>query len=104
MLQPSETNPTLALIAGLAGAIRHELGDAVEACPGPRSPEQAEPLNRVFHAVVRHVLETHVGPDGDLPAEVRRVLHRVARDRLVAGGLDERQVRTPFEIELGPPR
>jgi hypothetical protein len=103
MSQPSEHAPALALVAGLAAAIRGELGDQVEACPGHRSPEQAEPLNRVFRAVVRHLLESLTPPGGDLTAEVRRGLHHAARDRLGTGGLDEFQVRTLLELEPGTP-
>ena len=102
MSQPYEHAHEVALIEGLAGAIRRELGDEVEVCPGQRAPDQAEPLNRAFRAVVRLVLEPLVAP-GALPAEVSRVLRRVARGRLDAGGLSERQVRTLLEFEAGTP-
>jgi hypothetical protein len=103
MSQPYEYAPELTLIAGIAGAIRREVGDAVEACPGHRTPEQAEPLNRAFRAIVRHVLGACVASGHDLAGEVTRVLHRVARDRLEAGGLGERQVRALLEFEPGTP-
>jgi hypothetical protein len=103
MSPPSEQAAAVAWAAGLAAAVRDELGDQVEACPGHRSPDQAEPLNRAFRAAVRYALDPLTSPGGDLQAEVRRVLHRVARDRLVAGGLGEGQVRTLFELEPGTP-
>ena len=47
----------LALIELVAGAIRRELGEEVDAYPGCRSPEDADPLNRVFRSVARRSLE-----------------------------------------------
>ena len=103
MSEPYGNCPGLMLVEGIAGAIRRELGDDVEACPGHHSPDQAEPLNRAFRAVARHVLEPLVEPGHDLPREVTRVLLRAARGRLEAGGLGERDVRTLLEFEPGTP-
>jgi len=36
----------LAILEVVAGAIRRELGAAIDAYPGRREPEQADPLNR----------------------------------------------------------
>src|SRR3954471_8810046 len=79
MSEPYDHAPGLALVEGLAGAVRRELGDDVEVCPGHQSPDQAEPLNRAFRALVRHVLEHLVGPGYDLPAGGTRVLPQPRR-------------------------
>jgi hypothetical protein len=103
MSEPYDHASGLALVEGLAGAVRMELGDDVEVCPGHQSPDQAEPLNRAFRALVRHALEHLVGPGCDLPAGVTRVLLRAARGRLEAGGLGESDLRTLPEFEPGSP-
>ena len=37
-------------------AIREELGEAIDAYPGCRSPEGADPINRAFRAVARSLI------------------------------------------------
>jgi hypothetical protein len=98
-----ERTPEFATIEAIAGAIRRELGDQVEACPGGRTPEQAEPLNRAFRAVARRILEGGVAPAPNLAGLVTEVLHGIARRRLVGGGLDEGQIKGLLEFEPGTP-
>ena len=54
------------MIEAIAETIRAELGDEVEACPGFQTPEEAEPLNRVFRAMARRILQPLVAPGQDL--------------------------------------
>jgi hypothetical protein len=103
MSNANEHTAEFALIETIAGTIRGELGDAVEACPGFRSPEHAEPLNRVFGALARHLLEPVVAPDDDLSRFVSWVLSRLVARRLAAGGLGERPIRVLFDLEPGTP-
>jgi len=93
----------LAIIEVIAGAIRRELGEAVDAYPGCRAPEGADPLNRAFRAVVRALLAAAGVPDGDLPASVSRTLLLVATRRLEAAGWDDRQVGWLIAEEPGSP-
>jgi hypothetical protein len=92
-----------ALIETIAEAIRRELDDEVEACPGSSRPEQAEPLNRVFRAAARALLEPVAGPAHDLSRLTSWVLHALARRRLAAGGLDDRRIRVLIDLEPGTP-
>jgi hypothetical protein len=89
----------LALLAIIAGAIREELGQEIDAYPGGRRPEQADPLNRV----VRAILPGDTPGARASPALVSRSLRRVAEWRLVAEGWDDRQVRLLLEQEPGSP-
>src|SRR5580692_3812090 len=103
MSDPGLPAETLATIEAVAGAIRAELGAEVDAYPGCRSPEGADPLNRAFRAVVRDLLplEDPAGPD--LSAFVSRTLRRVARRRLEAEGRDDLRVKALIEEEPGTP-
>lgn len=103
MDEAQERTPGFATIEAIAGAIRRELGDQVEACPGGRSPEQAEPLNRAFRAVVRCLLERTAAPGRSSAALVTRALHEIVRRRLADGGLDEGQIKALLEFEPGTP-
>jgi hypothetical protein len=95
--------PTLATVALIAETIRQQLGDEVEACPGCTRPEQAEPLNRLFRAVVRRLLEPIVESSHDLSRVTSWILRKLTQERLTAGGLDERQIRMLLELEPGTP-
>ncbi len=92
----------LAAVEIIAGAIRRELGEEIDAYPGCRAPEGADPLNRAFRSVVRSLLEDGIQPD-DLDASVSRMLRLVAERRLAAEGWDDRQVRLLVEDEPGGP-
>jgi hypothetical protein len=105
MMEPQrfEQTPEFALIERIAEAIRAELGNAIEVCPGHRAPEQAEPLNRAFRAVARCVLEPVSNAPVDLPRLVARGLRRLVVRRLEAGGLGERAIQTLLDFEPGTP-
>jgi hypothetical protein len=92
-----------ATVALVAETIRQELGDEVEACPGFSRPEQAEPLNWLFCALVRRFLELIVEPSHDLARLTSCALRELTCRRLVAGELNERQIHTLLELEPGTP-
>ena len=93
----------LALIETIAGAIRDELGPEIDAYPGLRRPERADPFNRAFRAVVRAILQRDA-PDAVVsPTLVSQALGQVAERRLAAEGWDDRQVRSLVEQEPGSP-
>src|SRR3954466_3413863 len=93
----------LALVERVAGAVRDELGEEVDAYPGASSPELADPINRAFRAVVRALLEAGAIPAPSLPALVSRTLRRAAENRLAAEGWDDRRVRLLLDLEPGSP-
>ncbi len=93
----------LAIIEVVAGAIRAELGEEVDAYPGRREPEGADPLNRAFRAIVRAVLGPHTSYIEGTHSLVSRALRRVAERRLAAEGRDDHQVKTLIDEEPGSP-
>src|SRR3954452_15048809 len=93
----------LAIIEKVAGAIRDELGEEIDAYPGASSPELADPINRAFRAIVRSLLEASGIPGPSLPTLVSRTLRRAAEDRLAAEGWDDRRVRLLLDLEPGCP-
>ena len=95
--------PTLALLAQIAGAIRRELGEEIDAHPGGRSPEGADPLNRAFRAVGRSLTVADLPPTSDWSLLVSRALRQVAEGRLVAEGWDDRPIKFLIEEEPGGP-
>ena len=103
MVDPHEPTPEFAALEAIADAIRRALGDGVEACPGFRDPEQADPLNRAFRAVARRLLETRAASGRELIAFVSGALRTLVRRRLEAGGLDGLQIRTLLSLEPGTP-
>ena len=66
-----------ACLGAAAAAIRAALGAEVDAYPGYRSPESADPLNRAFRAAARSVLGA-AADIGGLPAIVSSTLRRLA--------------------------
>jgi hypothetical protein len=103
MFDSYQRSAEFALIETIAETIRGELGHEVEACPGFQTPEQADPLNRVFRAITRRILEPIVASRHDLSDLVTWVLRQLALKRLAAGGLSELQIRLLLDLEPGVP-
>jgi hypothetical protein len=93
----------LAIIETIAGAIRDELGEEIDAYPGLRLPERADPFNRAFRAIARAILRGDADDAEVPPTLVSQALCRVAERRLTAEGWDDRQVRHLIEQEPGSP-
>lgn len=93
-------SPALVLIELIATAIRNELGEEIDAYPGQRRPERADPLNRAFRAVARAIVRHLFGPNV-APALVSLTLLQATRHRLTSEGWDERQVRLLLALEPG---
>jgi hypothetical protein len=72
------SSATLALLERIARAIRRELGEVIDAYPGGRSPEQADPLNRSFRAIVRSLLESDLPSTADLNSLAFFTLRRIS--------------------------
>jgi hypothetical protein len=89
----------LAIIEIVAGAVRDELGEEIDAYPGFASPERADPINRAFRAVVRSLLEWASAAADSLPVLVSRTLRLAAERRLAADGFDPVQARSLIEAE-----
>jgi hypothetical protein len=94
---------TLALLALIAGAIRDELGEEIDAYPGGGAPERADPINRAFRAVVAALLRGDATATEGPPAPVSRALRQATERRLAAEGWDDRRVRLLIEEEPGSP-
>ena len=92
-----------ALVERIAAAGRGELGAEVDAYPGCRTPEGADPLNRAFRAVVRALLAADGVPANALAATVSRTLLRAATRRLEAEGRDAGSIKSLIEGEPGRP-
>ena len=92
-----------ALVERIARAVRDELGEEIDAYPGASSPEQADPINRAFRAVVRSLLDAGGIPGPSLPALVSRTLRRVAEHRLAVESWDDRLIRFLLDLEPGGP-
>ncbi len=97
---PSEA---LAIIEVIAGAIRAELGEEIEAYPGASSPERADPINRAFRAAVRSLLATGGVRADDLAASVSLALLLIASRRLEDEGWDATRAKALVEQEPGSP-
>ena len=103
MPDPDVRPATRTLLERIAGAIREELGESIDAYPGWRSPEGADPINRAFRAVVRSLVEADLPPGTDLDGIVSRALRLLAERRLAAEGWDDDQVKSLIEEEPGGP-
>jgi hypothetical protein len=88
---------SLPLLDRIARAIRGELGSTIEAYPGLRSPQGAEPINRAFQAVVRELAKDEPRSS---PASLLRSL---AEARLALEGWDARLSKGLIEEEPGSP-
>ena len=93
----------LAIIEAVAGAIRAELGEEVDAYPGRRTPEGADPLNRAFRAVVRAIFGPNTSGIEGTHSLVSRALRRVAERRLADEGWDDHLVKALIDEEPGSP-
>jgi len=93
----------LAIIEVVAGAIRDELGEEVDAYPGRQEPEGADPLNRAFRAVVRAILGPNTSGIEGTHLIVSQALRRLAERRLTAEGRDDHQVKVLLDLEPGSP-
>ena len=103
MPDPDVPTGALVLVERLAGAIRDALGEEIDAYPGSRSPEGADPLNRAFAAVVRSILDPVTTDAPALPAAVSLTLRLATERRLAAEGWSHAQVRALIEEEPGSP-
>jgi len=93
----------LAIIEVIAGAIRRELGEDIDAYPGWWTPDGADPLNRAFRAIVESLLSLHLALGESPTVAVSRALRRVAEQRLAADRFDARESRLLLEAEPGSP-
>jgi hypothetical protein len=103
MSKPENLAALLNLLESIAQAIRRELGEEIDAYPGCRSPEGADPLNQAFRAVVRSRLEADLPPTGNTHSLVSQALRQLAEGRLAAEGWDDGQVKFLIEDEPGGP-
>jgi hypothetical protein len=93
----------LGLVEATARAVRTEVGEEVDAYPGYRAPEQADPLNRAFIAIARDLLEPSMAGAPAAQTVDTRALRLAAERRLAAEGWDAGQVRSLTEREPGSP-
>ncbi len=93
----------LALIARIAGVIRDELGEAIDAYPGATAPELADPINRIFRAIARMILSLNTSGIESTDSLLSQALRRVAERRLAAEGWDDLQVKNLIDEEPGSP-
>jgi hypothetical protein len=103
MPDPAVPEGALALVERLAGAVRDALGEEVDAYPGSRSPEGADPLNRASAAVLRSILGPVTGDALASPYAVSLTLRLAAERRLTAEGWGDERVRALIEDEPGSP-
>jgi hypothetical protein len=103
MPDPDISPETLTLLGRIAGAIRDELGQAIDAYPGCRSPEAADPINRAFRAVARSLAGADVSAGTGLTGATSRALLRLALRRLAEEGWDDDRAKSLIEEEPGGP-
>jgi len=103
MSQAEPSDEILAILERIARAILRKLGEAIDSYPGCRSPEEADPMNRAFRAVVRSLLESDIPPGVDPTPLVSLTLRQMAERRLAAEGRDALQVKFLIEEEPGSP-
>src|SRR5262249_6657545 len=83
--------------------IRDALGEEIDAYAGFRAPENADPFNRAFRAVVGAILAASVPSSESLPSFVSQTLRLVTERRLAADGDEASQVKSLLEEEPGSP-
>jgi hypothetical protein len=103
MSESDNSSSLLNLLERIAEAIREELGEEIDAYPGCRSPEGADPLNRAFRAVVRSLLASAMTATVDRNSLVSQALRQLAERRLAAEGWEDRQIKFLSEDEPGGP-
>jgi hypothetical protein len=103
MPEPDVLPATLASLERIAGAIREELGESIDAYPGGQSPEAADPINRAFRAVVRSLAGADLGQGTDLDGTVSQILRQLTEIRLAAEDWDDDRVKSLIEEEPGSP-
>ena len=92
-----------ACLGAAAAAIRAALGAEIDAYPGRRSPEAADPINRAFRAAARSALAPSAATVAELDLLVSSALRRLAEARLAGDGLDDGRARCLVELEPGSP-
>jgi hypothetical protein len=91
----AQFNTSITLVLGL--------GAAIDAYPGCRSPEGADPINRAFRAVTGTLARADLAHGTDLDGIVSRALRQLTQRRLKAESWDDDQVKTLVEDEPGSP-
>jgi hypothetical protein len=103
MIEPDISPGLLTLLTRIAGAIRRELGEEIDAYPGLRSPEAADPINRAFRAIVGSLVGSIDPPTGEPNLLISATLRHLAERRLASEGWDDRRVKRLIEEERGSP-
>jgi hypothetical protein len=103
MSEPTASPANLRLLERIAEAIREELGEAIDAYPGCRSPEGADPIHRAFRAVVRRLVEDDDLHESVLDRSLSKVLCVLADRRLAREGWADHDVKSLIEVEPGNP-
>ena len=96
---PDSLQPVLHRVEVVAGAIRNVLGAEIDAYPGARVPEQAEPMNRAFRSIARAFLLDQLPTAADVEALTSAVLHEATERRLSAEGWNPDEVRFLIGLE-----
>src|SRR4051794_10890095 len=102
MVDNFEGTAEFGLIEAVGAALRRELGPYLEEQPGGVRDESSAGLgNRAFRVVARCILRTVVSPEENTAGLLNRVLDRLARRRMVAGGLNRSEVEHLIVSESG---
>ncbi len=91
-----QRHEALVLLERIAGAIRLELGESIDAYPAARAGGVADPINRAFRATCGCLLGEERGP----APRASRALRRLASRRLAGEGWAVR----PARLLIGGPR
>ncbi len=103
MAESENSGHLLQLLTRIASAIRLELGEEIDAYPGLRSPEQADPINRAFRAIVGSLIDWLEPSTGESILILSRTLRRLAEQRLASEGWDDQKTKFLLEDEPGSP-
>ena len=80
MRNPEIPADALDLLELIAGAIREELGEVIDAYPGHRDPDAADPINRAYRAVAAAILRRGAADPSRLPALASAALRRLGAE------------------------